>query len=286
MKIKLIANPAAGKNGLEKIRQIEQLLIALGAQVVVALTEYAGHAEVLARDCQDFDRLVAAGGDGTVNEVINGMMPEPVPLAVIPLGTANVLALETGLPMDLAGQCENAVRGEVRQVTLGRAGERYFLLMAGAGFDAEVVRLVNLRVKRWLGKGAYLLSAMRVFCHLPPAVGLKSAHCRLPELCGVIVCNSGMYGGSFVLAPQASLFSSTLQVIALPHRGPLGLFYLILRSLLGKRLVSEIKIFESTGIEVSGEAALQLDGDSAGMLPCKITAWPGALPLIFPIDKN
>lgn len=280
MKIKLIANPVAGRHAASKIREIERLLTGLGAKVDVALTEYAGHAEVLARDCRGFDRLVVAGGDGTVNEVINGMMPRPVPLAVIPLGTANILALETGLPTDLARQCENAVQGGVRQVTLGRAGGRYFLLMAGAGLDAEVVRGVNLRVKRWLGKGAYLLSALRVFFHPPAAVALTSADWRMSGLGGVIVCNGRMYGGGFVLAPQASLFSPTLQVIALPRRSPFGWFRFAIRSLLRGGLESDVKIFAAASIEVSGEAALQLDGDTAGELPCKITSCPAALPLV------
>lgn len=285
MKIKLIANPVAGRHAAGKIREIERRLAGLGAKVEVALTEYAGHAEVLARDCRGFDRLVAAGGDGTVNEVINGMMPRPVPLAVIPLGTANILALETGLPADLAGQCENAVQGGVRQITLGRAGRRYFVLMAGAGLDAEVVRRVNLRTKRWLGKGAYLLSALRVFSHPTAVVALKSADWRMADLGGVIVCNGRMYGGSFILAPQASLFSPTLQIIALPRCAPFGLFSLIIRSFLRGGVGPDVKIFTAASIEIAGEAALQLDGDIAGMLPCKITSCPAALPLVTVTPK-
>ena len=253
----------------------------MGGQVAVALTEYAGHAEVLARDCHGFDRLVAAGGDGTVNEVINGMMPKPVPLAVIPLGTANVLALEVGLPSDLAGQCRVAVQGTVRQVTLGRAGPRYFLLMAGAGLDAEVVRRVSVRTKRWLGKGAYLLSALQVLCHFPPTVDLRYDDCQMSDLAGVIVCNSKKYGGSFSLAPQASLFSSTLQVVTLPRRSSFGLLGLILRSLIGDELAPDIKVFETTSLKLSGTAILQLDGDPAGMLPIRITSCPAVLPMIF-----
>jgi YegS/Rv2252/BmrU family lipid kinase len=286
MKIKIIGNPVAGQNGLEKIRHTAQIMAEMGVQVEVVLTEYAGHAEVLAENCRGVDRLVVAGGDGTMNEVINGMMPDPVPLAVVPLGTANVLALETGLPTDLQGQCENAVRGEVRWVTLGQAGERYFLLMAGAGLDAEVVRRLNVNIKRWLGKAAYLLSGLRVLCRLPAPVDLKSDKCHRTGLAGVIVCNSRMYGGSFTLASQASLFSPTLQVVTLPRSSALGLLGLIMGSLLRRGLATEIKIFESSEVVIAGEAALQLDGDSAGMLPCKITAHPAALPLVLRAVKN
>ncbi len=289
MKIKLIGNPIAGNNGLAKIRQTAGLLTGMGTDVEVCYTEYAGHAEELAHDCQGFDRLVAVGGDGTVNEVINGMMPNPVPLAVIPLGTANVFALEVDLPGDLGKQCQIAVEGTVQQVTLGRAGERYFLLMAGVGLDAEVVRLVNLNTKRWLGKGAYLLSALRVLSHLPPPVDLQYDDCRISDLAGIIICNSKKYGGNFSLAPRASLFSSTFQVITVPHRSSLGLVYLVLRSLFSGGLAPDIQIFETTNaydsgrtaLNLSGTASLQLDGDPAGMLPDKIISCPRVLPMVF-----
>ncbi len=282
MKIKLIANPTAGRNGLGKIQETVRLMTSMGAQVEVALTEYVGHAEELAAASYGFDRLVVAGGDGTVNEVINGMMPEPTPLAIIPQGTANVLALETDLPDSLVGQCENAVHGVIRQVNLGRAGERYFLLMAGAGFDAEIVRRVSLGTKRWLGKGAYLLSALKVLSHLSAPVNLRSDACYISNQAGVIVCNSRMYGGHFPLAPQASLFSPTFQVVVLPRRSSLGLLGLVLRSLLRGGLVSQIKVVETASVELSGAVALQLDGDSAGVLPCKIRSCPAALPMVLP----
>ena len=104
--------------------------------------------------------MVVAGGDGTVNETINGLARSGLPLALIPLGTANVLAAEIGLQTDPAAVARCVAFGQPRPIALGAANGRRFILMAGAGFDANVVAGVSVPMKRWLGKGAYILSSL------------------------------------------------------------------------------------------------------------------------------
>src|SRR6185312_7997435 len=122
-------------------------------------------------DAASCDAIVAAGGDGTINEVANGLLAaiasgrRAPPLGIVPMGTANVLARE----LDILGSPHKIVRmlleGRVVPIRLGRAdssaGTRHFIMMAGIGFDAHVVATVSLALKRWVGKGAYVISSLR-----------------------------------------------------------------------------------------------------------------------------
>lgn len=282
MRLKFIANPAAGSQRAGVIERAVEYMRRQGAEVVVFRTEYAGHAEELAENTAGFQRLVVAGGDGTINEVINGMMPNPLPLAVIPLGTANVFALECALPKDLAAQCALAVAGEPRLATLGRAGERYFLLMAGAGMDAAAVEEVNLSLKRVTGKAAYFYSALKVWLRQP----VRDICCQTRDgakfhhLSQVVVCNSRLYGGSFCLAPAASIFSPQLEVVILPFMGRFSLLVCLLTLLLRGRIRPPGRILTTARLTVSGRGRLQLDGEAAGEAAVEIEACPAVLPLI------
>ncbi|MFW8601679.1 diacylglycerol/lipid kinase family protein [Desulfobacterota bacterium M19] len=282
MRLKFIANPAAGSHQTGIIERAAGYMRRQGAEVEVFITAHAGHAAELAADMAGFERLVVAGGDGTVNEVINGMMPEPRPMAVIPLGTANVLALECALPENLAAQCALAVTGEPRPATLGRADGRYFLLMAGAGMDAAAVDGVNLGLKKLTGKGAYFYSAFKVWLRQP----VRDICCRLEDgtvfshLSQVVVCNSRLYGGPFCLAPAASIFSPRFEVVILPFMGRFSLLICLL-SLFRGRIRLPGRILTTARLTVSGQGRLQLDGEAAGKAAVRIEACPALLPLII-----
>ena len=163
MRLQLIANPVAGRGAMALIQQARQRLLDSGNDVELFLTRGRGDAERYAAlaAAGGFDRIVVAGGDGTVNEVVNGMAADSPPLAILPLGTTNVLALEIGLPRRFEEACDLALHGKATPIYLGLADQRRFVLMAGVGFDADVVRGVNLRLKRAFGKGAYLVSSCR-----------------------------------------------------------------------------------------------------------------------------
>jgi hypothetical protein len=158
MKLVLISNPASGRSKKEKIERAVEILRDGGAhEVLLRWTEKARDGTRLAREAagQGADAIIAAGGDGTVNEVLNGLAGTPTPMGVIPLGTANCYALEVGIPLD-AGQAAKAILDSERMsISLGKTGETLFLLMAGIGYDAEVVHRLEedaLSWKRKLGK--------------------------------------------------------------------------------------------------------------------------------------
>lgn len=287
MRVQLIANPVAGQGALSLIAQAERHLRAAGAEVQLFLTTGRGDAQNFAAQAVPggFDRIVVAGGDGTVNEVVNGMGADSPPLAILPLGTTNVLALEIGLPQSFAAACDLAVGGRPSLIHLGLAGERRFVLMAGVGFDAAVVRGVNLRLKRLMGKGAYAVSALRAWLRPQDrSFELVDERGQIHRGYGAIISNARCYGGRFTMTPQASLLADWLEVCLIVRPGRLALLRAGVALLSGRTMPpSWGRYFQTRHLEVKGEGiAVQLDGDDAGFLPQVVTMNPFPIPLILP----
>jgi YegS/Rv2252/BmrU family lipid kinase len=287
MKIKLIANPVAGGDARNKIDRAVAWLRAAGVSVDLFLTEKRGDALQAARiaKCAGYDRIIAAGGDGTLNEVINGLVPSAVPLAFIPFGTTNVFALEVGIPFDVEQACAVALRGQARPVCLGLAGDTRFLLMAGIGFDAEVVAGVSLALKRRVGKLAYLVSSLTVLLRpLVDTIEVVDERGRRYQGCSAIIGNGRYYGGRFSITPEASLQDDTLDVCLFRRRGRLGFLCSMIKVAFGRPLIeSEAWRFKGRKLTVTGSAAaVQLDGDYHGRLPETFRAVFGELTLVYP----
>ena len=143
-RILVIHNPTAGSSARTKLRRFVELLSEDGAEVAVRATAGPGDATAIAAAAGDgkWDAIVAAGGDGTVNEIVNGLGPNSPSLGILPLGTANVLALELGLPVAAPDAARLIARGGVRQLYFAAIEGRRFVMMAGVGFDARVVDAV------------------------------------------------------------------------------------------------------------------------------------------------
>ncbi len=286
-RIKLIANPVAGGEAMAKIHLAQSCLASGGDHVELYLTGVRGDAARAAKAAKDekVDLVVAAGGDGTLNEVINGLAPSSIPLAFVPLGTTNVFALEAGIPFDVAGACRVALEGKATPVCLGAAGETRFLLMAGIGFDAEVVHRVDLKYKRMLGKGAYLLSALKVLaCHPPAPIEVQREDGTVLPGYGAIIGNSRFYGGRFSLTPNASLTEEMLEVCLLSRPGRRNLLHCLVRMVLGLSLEpAGAVLFKASEVSVSGENVfVQIDGDAHGQLPMTFRACPDELAMVLP----
>jgi YegS/Rv2252/BmrU family lipid kinase len=291
MKLKLIANPVAGGDARNHIERAVALLEARGAEVDLTLTGARGDARQAAAAARDagFDRICAAGGDGTLNEVINGLAPSDIPLAFIPLGTTNVFALETGIPFDLDQACGMVLDGCPRRICLGQADGQYFLLMAGIGFDAEVVRQVNLRLKRYFGKLAYVVSGLVSLCryHPRPLDVMTEAGVRRRAY-GVIISNCRLYGGRFVVSPGASLSKDTLHICLLLSNSRLGMLRSVGKIAAGLPLLAEeaLQLRAREIVVTGGNAPVQVDGDYLGELPYAFRAAFGALQMILPEDRG
>jgi len=286
----IIGNPNSGSAGDEGyLEGFADTLRAGGLEVEVLNTERPNHATELA--ATGGNRLViAAGGDGTVNEVLNGLSMGAT-LGILPLGTANVLARELGLPLEPEAACERILTGaafrmDVGVATDGEGSERRFACMAGIGFDADVVREVGPRLKRYLRSLAFPLAALKVYLR----GGLPELHIKDGDTTHLVqyavVANGQYYGGDFETAEDASLMSGELQVVLVEKVGHLARPDVLAHILAKKPLDRTMKSFASRGIlaeSPDGRGAripVQIDGEVWGHLPMSFRIIPAALEVI------
>jgi YegS/Rv2252/BmrU family lipid kinase len=274
----VIVNPAAGRRRRPFLEAVLGAVRARGVALTVRETAAPGHAETLARAAvaEQFDAILAAGGDGTVNEVINGLAGSAQVFGIVPLGTANVLAAEIGLACTPEAIAHTIAGGTPRPVYFARAGGRVFALMAGAGLDARVVAGVDLKLKRRVGKLAYVWQALLELIRYRPtlyevALGGGARH----RAAGVIVAKGHYYGGRFVCAPQARLGEPVLQVCLFQKPGRLSAMRYALALASGRlcRLPeSDYRIVPARALTISGPPGerMQLDGDVGVAMPAAI----------------
>ncbi|WP_243374682.1 diacylglycerol kinase family protein [Geotalea sp. SG265] len=263
----LIVNPTSGSYSPRRIDAVMARLSGAGFSPQLLITGSADDASrFAARICtEETDPfIIAGGGDGTVNGVVNGLVPGMATLGVLPLGTANVLAKELGIG-SVHEAVEKLVRQRERSISAGMleaAGEsRYFLLMAGIGFDGAVVEGVRLGEKRLMGKGAYVLSALRVLADWDRRQFTISIDGRDISCHGAVICNASKYGGNFVLAPGAELFSPEFQVVYIRDGSRTAYLKLLMGMATGKISGSGIAVMGGREIIVGGDKAVQVDGD-------------------------
>ncbi len=282
-RILIIDNPTSGRRSATVLGQVVEELVGLGVRVDIRVTEGPGHATELAaavpQDSQDC--IVAAGGDGTVNEVINGLarLSEALPLGIIPLGTANVLAHELALPKMPATIAKVLFEGPLRTLYPGiieSEGQppRLFAQMAGVGIDARIVAGVNGRLKRLFGKGAYGIEAARQWLKGDLPVYQIDIDGSPYQAASMIIANGKLYGGRFLVAPDADISTPGFQVLLLPG----GRVDMLTNTaaLVSNRLSRSggVRLLEGRKITISGPAGepIQADGDLLGQLPLRIEA--------------
>lgn len=282
----VIVNPTSGSFSQPRLEQVLASLRRDGLDPELLLTGKAEDASLFAaRICAERPEplVLVGGGDGTLNGVLNGLRPGVATLGVIPLGTSNVLARELKI-LSLEDALARVARGSSRPISVGElacAGEkRRFLLMAGVGVDGAVVRGVRLNEKRLVGKGAYLLSALRVVAGWDRGTIKVSGGGRSLTCHSVIVCNAAKYGGNFLLAPAADLFTPGFQVLCI--EGGRGTYLsLALRLGLGRPvLCPSVTSFATEELEIVGDKPVQLDGDYFGVAPLTLRSLPDFVRLI------
>jgi diacylglycerol kinase (ATP) len=288
----VIHNPVAGGGRPGLLERSLRELEALGCGLRICATEKIhGAREVAERESLEaVDAVVAAGGDGTINEVINGLCARavtPPPLAILPLGTANVLAREIGAPRTPQALARMVVSGPARAIALGQVGERRFVQMLGVGLDARVVDGVdrNLALKRRIGKGAYLwhgLVELRRFADRGYQVTIDG---ESHQAHWVIVANGRFWAGRFLVASGASLAVPTFQVCLFQASSPWSQLRYGAGLLTGRlEGCPGYRVIPATRVTIEGPAgeAVQGDGDLIARLPVEIRVLPEALSLIMP----
>lgn len=287
----IIYNPAARRASTVKIDAARSFLISRGYTPEVLCTGKSGDAETFARQAVDQKAhlVIAAGGDGTINEVMNGMAFSEVPVAVIPLGTTNVLAREIYRDRSLDTILEYIVSGKPKQVSLGQitcysAGiqvSRYFCLMAGIGFDGQTVRDVNLLLKKRTGPGAYVLSGLRTLLSYAPAEISLSIDGRAVQGYAAIIGNISRYGGDFKITPDARIDEPSLYVCVFQGKKRTDLLRYVFMMPFGRHIkAQDVLYLRAEEITISGSSAIQIDGDYLGTTPAKITVAKDVVRLI------
>ena len=286
----IIGNPNSGSAGDEGyLERFAETLRDGGLEVEVLNTERPDHATQLAADAGDI-LVIAAGGDGTVNEVVNGLS-RGATLGILPLGTANVLARELRLPMKPEAACERILTGTALRIDVGVATdeegtERRFACMAGIGFDANVVREVTPRLKRYLRSLAFPLVALKVYLRgdQPDVQVVDGDTTRVAQF--AVVANGQYYGGEFEMAEDASLTSGALQVVLIEKVGLLMRPDILARILAKSPLDRSMRSFTAQKILAKSPAArgarvpVQIDGEVWGSLPMTFRLEPAALRVI------
>ncbi len=286
--ILVIYNPAAGAGSIRKLNDIIDIVRAKGIKVTMSETRYAGHAQEIANQSknQTYDLIVAAGGDGTMNEVVNGIYPNKIPIAIIPLGTVNVLALEMGLKNTVPSIADYIINGNAKPCWLGRSNDRYFLLMVSAGYDAKAVANVSGSLKAAIGKLAYMFSFVKTLIISRPSIYDVEIEGKKYICFNVIVSNGRLYGGNFMSAPEASLDKNHLVISMAQKGGRLNALKYALCMFLGKYpKLKSVQNITATNCYISCSDApepIQLDGDAIGELPSQISVSDEYLMLLRP----
>ncbi len=291
--IVLISNPAARSASLKKFDYAAVFLKKKGFDTKIHLTEKKGDATRIAAEAvtEKPYAIMAAGGDGTINEVINGMVKSDVPLAILPLGTTNVLAKELGIPEEISGALDIAVSRPPKTVSLGRIellsedtteSPRYFCLMAGIGFDGKAVHDVDEAIKKKSGKAAYIWSGLKNFLHYAPNRLFYEINGK--EYTGYcsITGKASRYGGNFKITPDADLSEPFLYTCIFQGNRRSDLLRYVFKTVSGSLLKErDIVYLKSSSVEVLGTAHIQIDGDYFGVTPAKITVEKDALQIIY-----
>lgn len=281
----IILNPTARS---ERAQRWEKRLRALCGEARFCATLRAGDAEELARRAvaEGFTQVVAAGGDGTVHEVVNGLAGSDAALGLLPMGTMNVFANELGLPSNDLERCWEIIRGEkTRWVDLPTANGKRFVQLAGVGLDAQVVKETSLTLKRNFGPLSYLISAAQIATRRPPRLLIESEDALTEEGSFVLVGNGRLYGGPFPFFKHAVIDDGLLDVLVFRQIGYLDLLKYLQNVIFTSDITTrEVEYFQTRRLRVSSteEVPVELDGELAGTCPVEFRLEPRRLKVLAP----
>ena len=277
----LIANPHAGRGGVARAAEIAHFCDRLRARGVkveaISTTGPNDAARLAARVASEGTRdVIVSGGDGTINEALQGLVGTDARLAVWPRGTANVLARELKLPFDAERASALIARGRAKPVHVGCAtnestGEqRYFFLMAGIGLDAQIVGRVRPRLKRKVGEAAFWYSGFSHLAHWRPVPFNIEAEGQSWQATFAAIGKAAHYGGHLAITPRAKMEEPEFEICIVDSNSRLR-FLLLLSHAMRREGVAEdargVQFIRTTRARVTGNVPVQIDGELTGQLP-------------------
>ena len=266
-------NPAAkserAKQFVKKVQQISR-----GA--IIKFTEGPGDAEAKAERAvqQGFQTIVAAGGDGTINEVVNGLEDAPVHLGILPIGSVNVFAMELGIPSNIDAAWKIIQGGKIRLIDQAMANGHRFVQLAGVGLDAEIVERTDWNSKKMLGPLSYVLTATQVIHQKPPKLRILADDDKVYRGSFVLLGNGRYYGGPFEIFKDAKLDDGLLDVCVFEQMSPLALIRYLQGIMTGSHTrFDDVKHFKARRILIDSDdrVPVEVDGELLGELPLRIS---------------
>ncbi len=246
--------------------------------------------------------VIGFGGDGTLNEIANGLVGSNTPLGILPAGTGNVLASELDIPRDPLAAAHALLAGRIEYLSIGRAQfsppasssssqpapliPHYFLFSAGIGFDATVCGRITPALKRCFGRGAYIFDGLREYARYRSPRLQVSLDGGVPAPCSeLVIANGHYYAGRFVIAPDASPRDANLDVCLFTRPGRWNLLRYALAIIVRRHTrLPDVLCRKVQSLDVTADRAvpLQLDGDTVGTTPARFTVCPQALAVVTP----
>ena len=284
--ILVILNPAARSERAKKTwKQIERF-----PRCTLRTTAAPGDARAAAERAvgEGFTTIVAAGGDGTINEVVNGIAGADVALGILPVGTMNVFAAELGLPGDLDEAWAVIRAGHTRKIDLVRANSRYFVQLAGVGLDAQVVQETSWNFKKNFGPLSYVISAAQIAARKPPRLVVEADGTER-EGSFVLIGNGRYYGGPVAVFKDARIDDGKLDVLIFKNLGYLDIARYLTNIFMGKHTrLSDVEYFQTKKAAVRSEedVPVEVDGEATLRLPVTFRISSRKLRVVVPLTPG
>lgn len=285
----ILLNPAAHS---DRARSLQDKIAALSVGATLRVTDAPGQAGAWAHQAQaeGFDTVVAAGGDGTVNEVVNGLADSGLRFGILPVGTMNVFATELGIPANNLAEAWRIVEdGHTRAVDLPMANGARFVQLAGAGLDAAVVERTSIDSKRTLGPLSYLLTLAQVAAGPAPRLQVEPAEGVVREGSFVLVGNGRFYGGPFVLFKDARLDDGLLDVLVFQNQSHWDLLRYVQAIAFGQHAgLPDVEYFQTPQLRVTSaeDVPVEVDGELTGRLPYEFGFSDQKLTVLAPVPTK
>ena len=281
----VILNPTARS---ERGRRWQERVRSICSDAVLCATSHPGEAEKLARNAvrEGFERIVAAGGDGTINEVVNGIAGSDAALGLLPIGTMNVFATELGLPSYDLNRCWEIIKAEhTRLIDLPSANGKHFVQLAGVGLDAQVVKETSFALKRNFGPLSYLFSAAQIAGRQPPRLLIESENAVTDEGSFILIGNGRRYGGPFPFFKHALIDDGLLDVLVFKRLGYLEIIKYLQNVIFTSDItLPEVEYFQTRRLRVSSEeeVPVEIDGELVGICPVEFELSEQRLKVLAP----
>ncbi len=282
----LIVNPKAGFSrrniAWHPIEEIVDFFADKKIATTMKITTAVGEGEMLAKEAveEGFKFIVACGGDGTINEVINGLADSDAVMGAIPMGTENILCKAMEIPLNIKPACQHFLDAEVQKIDYGKANERIFIVMAGVGLDADVIKNMDPEMKNMLGtvsfvlKGVYSLIAGQDYKAKVKIELLDKGETHEMDAWMVLVGNLPYYGGKIKVALEAEIDDGLLDIIAFLDKPDSSVVNQLIEVFTEKHnKVEDVMYFKSSDFKITTDHPVntQIDGEYLGKTPlhCK-----------------